>query len=164
MRQFLLAYIVIGVALGGSCVEGNRIEESPLATWDPSESGIFFTSGRNGTLDITSGCVRLTRKDEAGIESTLLVWPEPTSWNASSQLIEFVGVFGEHLELRDGYTITVAGVGLPLAEFDEEDISTRDYLSEPSYVLPPDPSCKAIADQLFVLNSASLNSIIVVED
>ena len=152
MERFLLTCAFIAAVLGAACTGENRIEKSPLATWDPSDSEIFFlASSGEGTLEITPGCVRLIQEHEA----ILLVWPEPTSWNASSQLIEFVGVFGERLELRDGYKIRAGGVGIPLSEFTEEDTSTKEYLGEPSYVLPPDPTCKAKAEELFVLHSIS---------
>ena len=64
------------------------------------------------------------------------MWPEPTSWNASYQAIEFVSVLGERLELRDGDRI-VPGGATPIVE--------------PSFVSAPDSSCEA--DEMFVLNS-----------
>ena len=144
----LLACAFIVAVLGAACAEENKIEESPLSTWDPSESEFFFQSASGeGTLEIASGCVRLIQE----AESTLLVWPEPTSWNASSQLIEFVDVRGERMELRDGDKIVAGGSGYPLVELTEEDKATGKFTS---FVVPPDPSCKA--DELFVLNSISM--------
>ena len=148
MKRFLLvcALVVAVAIIGGACVKENRIEESPLATWGPSKNGVFLmASSGEGTLDIAPGCVQLIT--EADQKSILLVWPDPTSWNASSQLIDFVDVWGERLELRDGDKIEAGGVGYPPVESPE-------YIGEPSFVLPPDPSCKA--DELFVLNSISV--------
>ena len=81
----------------------------------------------------------------------MLVWPEPTSWDASYQLIDFVDVWGERLELRDGGKIVAGGVGYPLELITEEDKATGKFTS---FVLPPDPSCNA--DELFVVNSISV--------
>ena len=150
MKRLLLVYaLVVSVAIiGGACAKESRIEESPLATWDPSKSEVFFQAGSgDGSLVITSGCVRLILETNIGQKSILLVWPEPTSWNASSQLIDFVDVWGERLELRYGDKIMAGGMGFPPVESPE-------YIGEPSFVLPPDPSCKA--DELFVLNSISV--------
>ena len=112
-------------------------DESPLATWDPSTAEAFNQAGAGeGTLDISSGCVRMILENR---KSILLVWPEPTSWNASTQTIEFVDVFGERLELREGDRIMPGG-------------STATH--EPRFVSPPSPSCKM--DEAFVLNSVRL--------
>ena len=147
-----LACAFIIAMFGGACGEENRIEESPLATWDPSESEAFFQAASGeGTLDIASGCVRLIQETDAGQKSILLVWPEPTSWNASSQLIEFVDVWGERLELRDGDKIVAGGAGYPIVELTEEDKATGKFTS---FASPPAPSCKA--DESFVLNSISM--------
>ena len=152
MRRLLLACAFIVAVLGAACAEENRIEESPLTTWDPSKSDFFFqASSGEGTLEITHGCVRLIQEKEVGQESILFVWPEPTSWNASSQLIDFVDVWGERLELQDGDKIVAGGSGYPLVELTEEDKATGKFTS---FVSPPDPSCKA--DELFVLNSISV--------
>ena len=110
---------------------------SPLATWDPSTAEVFNQAGAGeGTLDISSSCVRLILENR---KSILLVWPEPTSWNASTQTIEFVDVFGERLELREGDRIMPGG-------------STATH--EPRFVSPPSPSCQM--DEAFVLNSVRL--------
>ena len=152
MRFLLLACAFIVAVLGAACAEENRIEKSPLAAWDPSESEFFFQAASGeGTLDITHGCVRLILETNAGQKSILLVWPEPTSWNASSQLIDFIDVRGDRLKLRDGDKIVAGGSGYPLVELTEEDKATGKYTS---FVVPPDPSCKA--DELFVLNSISM--------
>ena len=106
-----------------------------------------------GTLDVTPGCVRLMQETNAGQTSILLVWPESTSWDATSQEIDFVDVWGERLELRDGDKIVAGGSGYPLVELTEEDKATGEFTS---FVLSPDPSCEA--DELFVLNSISMAS------
>ena len=116
-----------------------------LATWDPSKSDIFFdSSSGEGTVTITLGCVWLMKNTKVGEKFILLVWPEPTIWNASSQAIEFVDVLGGHQELRDGDKIKAGGAGYPGAHSPE-------YMGNPNFVIPPDPSCNA--DELFVLNS-----------
>ena len=143
-----LAYAFILVVLGGACVEESMIKESPLATWAPGNSGFYLlASSGEGTLDIAHGCVRLIQGTEVDEKSTLLVWPEPTSWNTSTQLIDFVDVLGNRLELRDGDKIEAGGVGYPPAESPE-------YMGKPTFVSPPDPSCTA--DEFFVLNSISV--------
>lgn len=152
MKFLLMACAFIVAVLGAACAEENRIEESPLSTWDPSESKAFFLAASGeGTLDIIHGCVRLILETNVGQKSILLVWPEPTSWNASSQSIDFVDVRGERLELRDGDKIVAGGSGHPLVELTEEDKATGKFTS---FASPPDPSCKA--DELFVLNSISM--------
>ena len=148
MGRLLLAFVVVIAVIGGACAEDNRIEESPLATWDPSKSEIFFlASSGEGTLEITSGCVRLIQETQ----TTLLVWPEPTSWNASSQVIDFVDVMGNRLQLRDGDRIEAGGSGYPIKIITEEDKSTGKFTS---FASPPAPTCSA--DDSFVLNSISV--------
>ena len=148
MGRLLLAFVVVVAVIGGACAEDNRIEESPLATWDPSKSEIFFlASSGEGTLEITPGCVRLIHETTM----TLLVWPEPTSWDASSQMIDFVDVMGNRLELRDGDRIEAGGSGYPIEIITEEDKSTGKFTS---FVSPPAPSCSA--SRSFVLNSISV--------
>ena len=148
MRRLLLAYALIFAVFGGACSEENWIEESPLATWKPNKSGIFFqASSGEGTLEITSGCVRLIQETQ----TTLLVWPEPTSWNASSQMIDFVDVMGNRLELRDGDRIEAGGSGYPIEIITEEDKSTGKFTS---FASPPAPTCNA--GRSFVLNSISV--------
>ena len=152
MRRLLLAYALIFAVFGGACSEENWIEESPLATWKPNKSGIFFqASSGEGTLEITSGCVRLVSETDTGLEYTLLVWPEPTSWNASSQVIDFVDVMGNRLELRDGDRIEAGGSRYPIEIITEEDKSTGKFTS---FASPPAPTCSA--DDSFVLNSISV--------
>jgi hypothetical protein len=134
MRLLLLvAFTAIAVLLSAGCSSADKIEQSPLATWDPSGSGFAGTRTGPGTLDISAGCVRLILENG---ETTLLVWPEPTSWNASSQAIEFVDVRGERAELRDGDQIIPGG---------------GTVMRDPQFVSPPDPSCKA--DETFIVNS-----------
>ena len=135
LRLLPLACTLMMVVLSGAaCNVNERIDESPLATWDPSNSVVFnqATIGK-GTLDVSEGCVRLALENQ---KLVLLVWPEPTSWNATSQAIEFVGVRGERLELRDGDQIIPGGA-----------TATR----EPQFVSPPGPSCEA--EETFVLHS-----------
>ena len=154
MKRSLLAcaFIVAVLVLGAACAEESRIEESPLSTWDPSESEAFFLAASGeGTLDITHGCVRLIQETNAGQMAILLVWPEPTSWDATSQEIDFVDVWGERMELRDGDKIVAGGSGYSLVELTEEDKATGKFTS---FVAPPDPSCNV--DELFVLNSISM--------
>ena len=150
MGRFLLIYVsVIAVAvMGGACAEVNRIGESPLATWGPSKNGFYLmASSGEGTLDIAPGCVRLILETGTGQKSTLLVWPEPTSWNAPDQAIDVVDVWGERLDLRDGDKVEAGGVEYPPS-------TSPEYAGKPTFVLPPDPSCNA--DELFVLNSISV--------
>ena len=152
MGRLLLAFVVVVAVIGGACAEDNRIEESPLATWDPSKSEIFFlASSGEGTLEITPGCVRLASETDAGLEYTLLVWPEPTSWNVSCQVIDFVDVLGNRLELRDGDRIEAGGSGYPIRIITEEDKSTGKFTS---FASPPAPTCNA--DESFILNSISV--------
>ena len=152
MRRLLLAYALIFAVFGGACSEENWIAESPLATWDPSKAGIFLqASSGEGALEITPGCVRLVSETGAGLEYILLVWPEPTSWNASSQVIDFVDVMGNRLELRDGDRISAGGSGYPIEIITEEDKSTGKFTS---FASPPAPTCNA--GRSFVLNSISV--------
>ena len=134
MRRSLLACALVVIFLGAACGGEVRIDESPLATWDPSKADMFrqATAGK-GTLDVSASCVQLILENE---KSVLLVWPEPTSWNASAQVIDFVGPLGERLELRNGDQIMPGGA-----------TATR----EPQFISPPDPSCNA--DEIFVLHS-----------
>ena len=75
LHCWLVAMMV--VLLGAACTSVDRIETSPLATWDPSTAGVFNnpTPGE-GTLDISAGCVRLILDNQ---KTVLLVWQEPTS-------------------------------------------------------------------------------------
>ena len=134
MRRSLLACALVVLFSGAACAGEVRIDESPLATWDPSKADMFRQAlAGKGTLDVSAGCVRLILENE---KSILLVWPEPTSWNASAQVIDFVGPLGERLELRNGDQIMPGGA-----------TATR----EPQFISPPDPSCNA--DEMFVLHS-----------
>ena len=129
--------VAIVVLLGAACTSEARVDKSPLATWGPrSGEALNDATVGNGILDVSAGCVRLILKNQKTI---LLVWPEPTSWNASSQTIAFVGVRGERAELRDGDRI-IPGGSTPIVE--------------PPFVSPPDPSCKA--DETFMVNSLIL--------
>lgn len=102
--------IVLTAVLAAACIRSEAaIEESPLATWDPSGVELFHdaTVG-SGTLRITDDCV-LLQLDNA--KQVLLVWPEPTSWNPSTQTIEFVSPRAEQerMELRDGDQLRPGG-------------------------------------------------------
>ncbi len=130
-----------------SSVTSGSQNESPLSTWDPSNADVLSdASAGEGTLEITSDCARLILDNGKTI---LLVWPEPTSWNSTSQVIEFVGPRSERMELRDGARIRPGGftaVGDPTDA--EPDIG------EPNYVLPPPADCQM--DEIFVLNSVTV--------
>lgn len=116
-----------------------REGDSPLTTWAPNEGELLPDVGGQGTLGISEDCVRLTLPNQTVI---LPVWPEPTSWNPTSQTIEFVGVAGERIELRDGDVVTVGGFTPTVVH------------GEPEFVMPPQPSCDA--DELFIINSIKL--------
>lgn len=121
------------------CVYVSKYEpkESPLATWDPSGSTGFNAAGGIGTLDVSENCARFKYANGA---FSLLVWPEPTIWNTSTQVIEFVSpVDGGQLELRSGDQIHVGGSNATENMF---------------YINPPDPSCEA--DDIFVLHSVRI--------
>lgn len=131
-------FVVMMVALVGvACASEDGVDKSPLATWDPGSVDTFTdaTVG-NGTLNISPGCVLLVLDNQKTI---LLVWPEPTSWNESSQAIEFVGVRGEQMTLHNGDKIIPGGMT---------------PIEQPQYVSSPDPSCQA--DETFIVNSLSL--------
>ena len=141
----LVAILVI--LLGAACNPEVRIDKSPLATWGPSKGQVFNDAivGR-GTLEISAGCVRLVQDNQKTI---LLVWPEPTSWNASSQVIEFVSVHDQRVALRNGDQIMVGGVTvIGGGNIGEPDIGA------PPFVSPPDPSCKA--EETVIVNTISL--------
>lgn len=118
----------------GDDLARDAIGSSIIATWDPSTSDTFndATVG-NGTLEFSINCVRLILENQKTI---LLVWPEPTSWNAESEVIEYVSVQGERMELRDGDQVIPGG-------------STA--FGSPQYVLPPDPACEA--EEIFIVAS-----------
>jgi hypothetical protein len=120
--------------MGVACMPEVRVNKSPLATWDPSQSNAFddATVG-TGTLEISAECVRFILDNQKTI---LLVWPEPTSWDSASKVIEFVGVGGERMELRNGDQITPGG---------------SPAIGQPQYVSPPNPSCEA--DEIFIVSS-----------
>ena len=138
--------IAIAVLLAVACTSVEESNTSPLATWDPGGAGGFnLPAVGAGTLDISARCVRLIQNQK----TILLVWPEQTSWSASSQVIEFVGVRGERAELRDGDQIMVGGVTvIGGGNIGEPDIGA------PPYVSPPDPSCKA--EETVIVNTISL--------
>ena len=152
MRHVYCGLVTIMVVLlGGACESEVKVEQSPLATWGPSDSDIFHdASAGRGTLDISADCVRLVLDKKKTI---LLVWPEPTSWNASSQTIEFVDVWGERAELRDGDRI-IPGGATPRAYGDQVIPGGATPFAEPQFVSPPDPSCKA--DEMFMVSSLTL--------
>ena len=137
IRPLLLACTLMVVLLGAACKPEGRIDKSPLATWDASRSdGVDLATVGRGTLDISAGCVRLILDNQKTI---LLVWPEPTSWDAASQTIEYVGVLGERMQLRDGDRIMPGGSG---------------PFRGAQYVSPPSPSCRGM--ESFTLQSIRL--------
>lgn len=137
MRLVHCWLVVLVVLLGTGCASQATLEESPLATWDTSTSGSFTTSTvGTGTLVISDRCVRLVLDNQ---KTVLLLWPEPTSWNASSQVIEFVGVRGERVAVRHGDRVRPGGATA---------------IREPPFVSPPDPACQA--DEAFIVNSLSV--------
>ncbi len=134
MRPLHCWLVALVVLLGTACTLEAQVDKSPLATWDPSKADSFTNSTvGSGTLDVAPGCVRLILDNQKTI---LLVWPAPTSWNSSSQAIEFVGVQGERVTLQDGDQITPGG---------------SSAIGQPQFVSPPDPSCRA--DESFIVNS-----------
>ena len=136
-RLYCWLIMIIVTLVGTACVSEDGVDKSPLATWDPGSVDTFqdATVG-NGTLNILANCVLLVLDNQKTI---LLVWPEPTSWNESSQVIEFVGVRGERIELRDVDQI-IPGGSTPIGQ--------------PQFVSPPDPSCEA--EETFIVNSLRL--------
>lgn len=76
----VLAAISIALALGIACGVDKETHTSPLATWDPGNAEVFNLTRTEGMLEFSPSCVRLILDNQ---ESVLLVWPEPTSWNAS---------------------------------------------------------------------------------
>ena len=141
MLRSLLPFVLTVAVMLAACGTGT-IDRSPLATWTwdrNSEVVQVFSQARTaGTLEISSGCVRLIDENK---ESVLLVWPEPTSWNVSKQAIDFVSVMGEFGEFRDGDRIVLGG-------------ADRHPTVSPNFVSAPDPSCEA--EMMFVLNSARM--------
>ena len=135
MRRPFLACALVAVAMGVACETEPNIERSPLATWQPTEVQVFHQARAAGTLDISTNCVRLILDSQ---ELVLLIWPEPTSLDATDQTIAFVSPWNERLELQHGDRIELGGA-----------TATR----EPNFVLAPHPSC--VAGEMFVLNSAS---------
>ncbi len=165
MRHFLfrVCVLLLIAASGGACTNTagieeappviqnpkdddavrDTIQESPLATWDPSGVDIFSgLSSGEGTLEITPSCVRIIY--DSG-DTALLVWAEPASWNASHQLIEFMDYRGNRIRLINGDRISAGGSGTDMS---------ADGADRFPFVSPPDPSCKA--DELFILNSISI--------
>lgn len=140
LRSMLPSVLTVAI-IQAACGTGT-IDQSPLATWTWDRNSEvaqgFDTARTEGTLDISPGCVRLVLKNK---ESVLLVWPDPTSWNASKQTIDFVSAFGDRLELRDGDQVALGG-------------ADRHPTVSPNFVSAPDPSCEA--DGTFVLHSARM--------
>jgi hypothetical protein len=141
---YFLFFVAAATLLGVVYIWVNKtnpptdIADSPiLPTWDPSELDAFpqATVG-NGTLSISGSCVLFIQNQK----TILLVWPEPTHWNESSLVIEFVDPDGgRRIELRNGDQVMPGGSGVS---------------REAKFVSPPDPSCKA--DEIFIVNSLRL--------
>ena len=126
LHQWLVITIV-SLFLAVACGEEAKINESPLVTWDPGRSsGADDATAGIGTLEVSAGCVRLLLD---GGKPILLIWPEPTSWNPTTQTIEYVGLTGQRMELRDGDRIRPGGSG--------------PYRGA-QYVSPPSPSCRGM--------------------
>ena len=120
--------------LAAACVPLASNNQMTLATWVPGNAEAFTNATVGaGRLDITAGCIRLILDNQ---KIVLPVWPEPTTWNASSQLIDFTSVLGERTELHNGDQIIPSG-------------SAANRTSE--FVVAPDPSCEA--DEIFMVNS-----------
>ena len=134
MRCLLLSSALVVLLVASACQTGSKVGGIHIPTWDPGNAGIFDDATLGpATLDMSTGCVLLVLENQ---KSVLPVWPLPTSWNPSSQAIEFVGVWGERTELREGDTIMPGGV-TPIVE--------------PEFVSPPGASCEA--EKLFLLHS-----------
>lgn len=134
MRCLLLAAALAVLLLASACETEERVGRVDLPTWDPSNDGAFADATLGpAILDMSTGCVLLVLENQ---KSVLPVWPLPTSWNPSSQAIEFVDVWGERTELREGDTIMPGGV-TPIVE--------------PEFASPPGASCEA--EELFLLHS-----------
>ena len=100
---------------------------SPLATWDTSGSTTFLASSTlPGTLTVTDTCVWLEFSDTT--DKLLLVWPEPTSWNAETGEITAVDYQGDTTVLKAGDVMTAGGAAAT---------------SNAPYVIAPDPACEA---------------------
>ena len=106
MRRPFQACGLVAVVMGVACGTEPNIERSPLATWQPSQMGLFPQTRTEGTLDISTNCVRLILDSQ---ELVLLIWPEPTSWDATDQTIAFVSPWNERLELQNGDRIELGG-------------------------------------------------------
>ncbi len=141
---YFLFFAIVVIFFGIAYISVNKTDlsidtvDSPtLATWDPSGSDAFAdASAGKGTLSISANCVLLIRNQK----SILLVWPEPTFWNESSQVIVFVDPDGgRRIELRNGDQIIPGGAG-----------ASR----KSKFVSPPDPLCKA--DNIFIVSSLGL--------
>lgn len=116
---------------GDETKDRTPVISSPLATWDANGTQAVFFTGDYGTIDISGHCVHLLI--ENGRSSYLMVWPEPTSWDADTQTIQFVApITGERIEFRHGDK--VSAMGLVLVRGSE--------LPEPEYVVPPHESCR----------------------
>lgn len=147
----LIALVISGCTVTNIDAGSKNSSDSPLTTYDPNDFDIFHDVATNpGTLEITADCARLMTDNQ---RSTLLVWPEPTAWNAERQVIEFVSPFGERMELRTGDRLTAGGY---VAVVFTKDDSGEPDIGAPEYVLPPSPDCEADSDSVFVLHSIGL--------
>lgn len=121
-----------------------RIEESPLATWDPSGVEAFAGEGFLGTLWISDGCVLVL--GELQDTRILPIWPEPTSWNRSTQAIEFASPrsVDRNVPLQTGDRVELGGY-----------VESATY-SE--FVIPPSPFCATQADTIVIVSDVVLIS------
>ncbi|CAN5887180.1 hypothetical protein BH24DEI2_BH24DEI2_00520 [soil metagenome] len=134
-RRFysLLALAALALPTCSAQEEGAAVP-SPLALWNPaSVDAVNDATLGSGTVSISEPCVIFVSDNG---KSILLVWPEPTAWKASTRTVEFVGVFGEMLELQDGDRIMPGGANAtPTSQF----------------VTPPDDGCEV--DETFIVSS-----------
>lgn len=142
-QPYLWPFLIV-LVLVPACSSEETLTASPnttswsmLATWNPSDSQAFAEATIGvGMLDISSDCVLIILENG---KSILPVWPEPTSWNASSETIEFVGIHSNHIELRDGDRIMPSGASTSNQEL---------------FVSSPYPSC--VGEETFILNSLGM--------
>lgn len=132
VRYRLHGLIALTVLALPTCGAQNGATRTPLATWDPgSADGVHDATVGSGTLSIVEDCTRLVLDNG---KTVLLVWPEPTAWDADAQTILFVDVFGERLELKDGDRVVPGGSSAARA---------------PRFSTAPAPSC--VADEIFIV-------------
>ena len=113
--------------------------ESTDQIWGPM--AVVTSTGdmaRNeGTLLITDQCVFLERDGERW----LLAWPaNRIGWNGEDESIAFTTLSGDHVMLRTGDAVVLAGGGSSAAE---DGLDFEDWTANMDWVQAPDPSCAA---------------------